>query len=349
MTTSIRVEESAAEPLVTAINRSIGHQQRILTELNLLVKQNEIEVTELEDRLSLAAAHVKQLNANLAMTPREELVSSYEELGQRRSHLITLQGQLEKQKAQEKHLASSIEMLTQLADQAKEMAPLKYESALGGVAPDVASLIRSEEASRRSLVRKMHDGPVSTLSNLILQTEICQRVLNSDPKRAASELEVLKRVATRTFHEVKSFILDLRPMMLDDLGLAPTLRRYATSFQEQTDIAVNVVVAGRERRISEHLEVTLFRSIQELLNNAHLHGRADEAKVFLNLDQDEITATVEDNGRGFIVDKESTSANVSRMGLATIQERLTALGGEMNVTSRPGAGTRVELRIPVIS
>ena len=109
----------------------------------------------------------------------------------------------------------------------------------------------------------MHDGPASSLSNFILQAEICQRFFDSDPSRARTELNSLKSTAAHTFNDVKNFIFDLRPMMLDDLGVIPTLRRYVESFQEQSDIPIALTVTGTERRLESYVEVTIFRAIQE--------------------------------------------------------------------------------------
>ena len=101
-------------------------------------------------------------------------------------------------------------------------------------------LVNVQEAERQRLSRQMHDGPAQALSNFILQTEIAMRLLDVDPVQARSELGNLKVAAMSTFQKVRNFIFELRPMMLDDLGLAPTIRRYADMFKEQAGVEVSV-------------------------------------------------------------------------------------------------------------
>jgi hypothetical protein len=189
--------------------------------------------------------------------------------------------------------------------------------------------------------------PASSLSNFILQAEICQRFFDNNPDRARAELNALKGAAASTFGSIKNFIFDLRPMMLDDLGVVPTLRRYVESIQEKHDLSISITVTGIERRLEEHIEVTVFRAVQELLNNAMVHGRATQLQVLLDLDQDRIMAVVEDNGSGFNVDEAIADDAKGSIGLSTLRERIEMLNGELNLQSSLGQGTRAEFSIPV--
>jgi len=207
-------------------------------------------------------------------------------------------------------------------------------------------VIQTEEAVRQSLVRRMHDGAASSLSNFILQAEICQRFFDINPDRARTELNALKSAAAATFSDVKDFIFDLRPMMLDDLGVVPTLRRYVESFQEKNGIPVPITVTGVERRLESHIEVTIFRSVQELLNNALTHGQATQVHASLDLAQDQVLAVVEDNGSGFNTD-EAFNDDTRTIGLSTLRERIEMLGGALNIQSSLGQGTRVDFSIPI--
>jgi two-component system sensor histidine kinase DegS len=214
---------------------------------------------------------------------------------------------------------------------------------------DVSSVIRviqTEEAAKQSLVREMHDGPASSLSNFILQAEICQRFFDVNPDRARAELNALKSAAASTFNDVKDFIFDLRPMMLDDLGVVPTLRRYVESFSEKNGLPVTITVTGLERRLESHIEVTIFRGVQELLNNAIAHAQATQIQVSVDLEHNQVSAMVEDNGGGFNVEEALNGENVT-IGLSALRERIETLGGTIDIQSRPGHGSRVEFIIPV--
>jgi two-component system sensor histidine kinase DegS len=167
-----------------------------------------------------------------------------------------------------------------------------------------------------------------------------------NPDRARTELNALKSSAGTTFSNVKDFIFDLRPMMLDDLGVIPTLRRYAESFQEKNGVPVPITVTGVERRLESHIEVTVFRNVQELLQNAMNHAQATQIQIQVDMGQEQVTAVVEDNGSGFNVD-DTLNGNHKTIGLATLRERTEMLGGELNIHSNIGQGTRIEFSIPI--
>jgi two-component system sensor histidine kinase DegS len=134
-------------------------------------------------------------------------------------------------------------------------------------------------------------------------------------------------------------------MMLDDLGVVPTLRRYVET-QDKGSEQISITVTGTERRLEEHVEITIFRAVQELLNNARRHAQASQIQVLVDLSQDEFMAAVEDNGHGFNVD-DVFGAGSRTFGLANIRERIEMLGGELKIESRLGQGTRAEFRIPL--
>ncbi len=213
---------------------------------------------------------------------------------------------------------------------------------------NIMRVIQTEESARQVLVRRMHDGPASSLSNFILQAEICERFFDSEPQKARDELKALKRSATTTFNEVKSFIYDLRPMMLDDLGVVPTLRRYVESFEDKHDPVVTLNVTGVVGRMEEHVEVTIFRAVQELLNNSRSHGQATEIAIHMDQDEDRISIAVDDNGSGFNVDeamgKDKTRTTI---GLPTLRDRIEMLDGALAIQSSIGQGTKVEFSLPI--
>jgi two-component system sensor histidine kinase DegS len=188
----------------------------------------------------------------------------------------------------------------------------------------------------------MHDGPAQALSNFILQTEIAMRLMDVDPIQARDELGNLKGSAMGTFQKVRNFIFELRPMMLDDLGLIPTIRRYADTFKEQTGLEVNVVISGTERRLESYLEVMVFRAVQELLGNAARHSQATLIKVNIDITDDLIRVGVDDNGKGFDID----SVQRQNLGLKLIRERTEMLGGSFEIDSATGKGTRVMFSLP---
>ena len=318
-----------------------------LQEIRVLIKQSTAEVSRLTQKNSQITTYVRQLKIDTA--PREDIKNGYESLLNDQQRLFTMRGQLEKLQSDQQNL----ERLATLQGKLLENAGTGMLSGDGsaGEKPmadtsNVIRIIEIEESTRKSLVRKMHDGPASSLSNFILQAEICERLFDNDPERARTELDVLKSTAVNTFSKVKDFIFDLRPMMLDDLGIVPTLRSYALSLSKKSDIDATVTTTGIEQRLPGHLEVTIFSAVQQLASNARTHGQATEIQIQIDITPDQVTVVVEDNGKGFDTEAIFDSPSSKTLGLPTLQERLAMLNGELTVTSGMGQGTRAEFYIP---
>ncbi|MCB8928503.1 MAG: sensor histidine kinase [Ardenticatenaceae bacterium] len=322
--------------------------QRDLKEIDILIKQSAAEVERLAQRNSQVTSYTRQLQTNFETLPREDIKEAYEALNDVQQRLFTMRGQLEKLQSDQRNLERLAEVQRKIMELTDGAMPL---SSSGGrrrmEQPNVIRVIQTEEAVRQGLVRKMHDSVASSISNFILQAEICQRFFDVNPDRARTELNALKSSAGSTFSNVKDFIFDLRPMMLDDLGVVPTLRRYAESFQEKNGVPVPITVTGVERRLESHIEVTVFRNVQELLQNAMNHAQATQIQIQVDMGSEQVTAVVEDNGSGFNVD-DALNGNGKTIGLSTLRERTEMLGGELNIQSNIGQGTRIEFSIPII-
>ena len=342
-------EEQSFQAFVEEAVKDYEQTQRDLKEIDILIKQSAAEVERLVQRNTQALSQERSLKTNFETQPRDYIREVYENLNDVQQRLFTMRGQLEKLQSDQRNLERLAEFLERLIDLAGGGRSLPSAGKSRSNESDLSSVIRviqTEEAAKQSLVREMHDGPASSLSNFILQAEICQRFFDVNPDRARTELNALKGAAASTFSDIKDFIFDLRPMMLDDLGVVPTLRRYVESFQEKNGITVPITVTGVERRLESHIEVTIFRGVQELLNNALSHAQATQIQVLLDLNQDQILAVVEDNGSGFNVE-EALNSNNRTIGLTSLRERIEMLGGELNIQSSLGQGARVEFTIPV--
>jgi two-component system sensor histidine kinase DegS len=338
------------QEFIEEVRKNYEQTQRDLQEIDILVKQSAAEVERLAQRNAQVTGQVRNLQTGFETLPRDYIREVYETQNDTQQRLFTMRGQLEKLQSDQRNLERLAGFQRQLIELTDGMTGLptantvKQQSAASDVS-GVIRVIQTEEAAKQSLVREMHDGPASSLSNFILQAEICQRFFDIDPDRARAELNALKSSAAATFNDVKDFIFDLRPMMLDDLGVVPTLRRYVESFQEKNELSVPITITGAERRLESHVEVTIFRGVQELLNNALSHAQATQIQVLVNLAQDEIAAVVEDNGSGFSV-KETMNGEAQTIGLSALRERIEMLGGELDIQSSLGQGTRVAFSIP---
>lgn len=344
-------EGSPLELLVVDSRHESEQVQRELTEIDLLIQQSTGEVDKLARRHARATNHLRHIQTNLETVPREDIRDAYDAVQDAQQRLFTMRGQLEKLQSNQLNRERYMTLLSRLLEvvEGKEGAvagaPAGHSD--GGL-PTTVRVVEAQEAERRRLSRAMHDGPAQSMTNLILQAEICHRLFDSHPEQSREELAALKSSATNTFQRIRDFIFELRPMMLDDLGLVPTMRRYAEMFNNKHGIPVEVTVVGKDRRLEPHVEVTVFRIVQELLGNVRDHAQASHVRLTLEIDDQWVMAAVDDNGVGFNVEEAVSAARQQRtIGLSTVHERVEMLGGTVGMESNPGKGTHVEVTIPV--
>ncbi len=326
------------------LKAQLEETERALRETNLMIEQSQGEVSKLTQRNAAITSHLKQVQSQLNATSVEEIRMAYDSALDAQQRLFVMRGQLEKLQSDKAHLEKYRDLLRSLQDSGGHATSTAAPPSSKGALASVEMLVNAQEAERQRLSRQMHDGPAQALSNFILQTEIAMRLLDVDPAQARDELNSLKASAMSTFQKVRGFIFELRPMMLDDLGLIPTVRRYVEAFKEQAGMEVNLTITGAERRIEPYLEVMVFRAIQELMGNAFRHSQASLLKVNLDLSEEQIRVIVDDNGKGFDPDilQESKS-----LGLKLIRERTEMLGGAFEIESSAGKGTRVMFFLPI--
>lgn len=313
-------------------------------EIALMLEQSQLEVNKLAQRNASITNHLQQVQGQFDSMPRADIRMAYESALDAQQRLFVMRGQVEKLQSDQNHLNQYV-MLIEKALSVLSSGDKLIQSKLGmsTASEIVEQMIQAQEAERQRLSRQMHDGPAQALSNFILQTEIAMRLFDLDQVKAKEELGNIKVSATATFKKVRDFIFELRPMMLDDLGLIPTLKRYIDAFKEQTGSDVRLMVSGTERRLEPYQEVMIFRAIQELLHNASSHSQAEEIKVQVDIGDSIVKVTVDDNGKGF--DFENLPER-GGMGLKVIRDRTEMVGGAMEVDSVIGHGTRIVFQIP---
>lgn len=314
--------------------------QRALREINLMMEQSQGELSKLTQRNTAITSHLQQVQKQGGAV--EEIKMAYDSALDAQQRLFVMRGQLDKLQNDRSHLEKYRAVLDKVVNRSDGADAANGTGADKDQMTGIEMIVNAQESERQRLSRQMHDGPAQALSNFILQTEIAMRLLDIDPAQAKEELANLKASAMGTFQKVRGFIFELRPMMLDDLGLVPTLRKYADSFKEQSGMDVSVTVSGSERRLEPYLEVMLFRAAQELLGNAARHSQATLVKVHLDLGTDFIRISVDDNGRGF--DPETLKESNS-LGLKLIRERSEMLGGKFEIDSALGSGAKISFTV----
>jgi signal transduction histidine kinase len=192
--------------------------------------------------------------------------------------------------------------------------------------------LKAQEEERARIARELHDEVGQALTGLILGLE----------GLPGDRAEALKELARHTLTEVRRLALDLRPSVLDHLGLEAALRRYVREYAERTGVEVDLSL-HLTRPLPQELETVVYRVVQEALTNVARHSGSPRASVGVVEVLGEVRVFVEDEGRGF----DPEAVDPGRQGLLGMRERVELLGGRLSVESAPGQGTRVQVRLPI--
>jgi signal transduction histidine kinase len=225
-------------------------------------------------------------------------------------------------------------------------APHENGNGSGHQAVNSRDLFQIVEDERMRIARDMHDGPAQLLANLVLKAEIVERVFDLNRDTAMSELADFKATVRVALEETRKLIFDLRPMTLDDLGLVPTLRKFVVDFEQRCGLRTRLNIVGAERRLPGDLEASLYRIVQEAMNNARKHSGGDTLDVTVMIGPQRVVASVRDNGAGFdVAAAQARAERTKRLGLVSMRERAGLEKGVLDITSVPGHGTQVRVSI----
>jgi signal transduction histidine kinase len=211
----------------------------------------------------------------------------------------------------------------------------------------IKQIINAQEAERRRVARQLHDELAQSLTALVMSLDAAQGLLDDRIPGAGAQLARTRDIVGTALDQTRRMILDLRPSMLDDLGLVSAIRWYADQHLGRTGAVVVVTTAGTQRRLRPEVETTLFRIAQEAMNNVARHADAKQVAVRLTWEPEAVVLDVQDDGRGF--DPESVARGHDTgvgMGLLGMRERADIVGGALTIDSAPGSGTRITLHLP---
>jgi two-component system sensor histidine kinase DegS len=328
--------------LIDSIGSQLEEIKQQSKEVRSLINQSRSEVDKMKQRQTAEAMRLKQIQSSFDSVPREDIRKAFESTMDAQQRLFSGSGQLEKLQAQ----LGVLDQFSKFLEKVNYSLRLSQPDVKAGPAPKsvVIRVVEAQETERLRLSRLMHDGPAQVLSNFILQVEIAARLFEIDPVRAKEELTSLKAAANSAFQRIRNFIFDLRPMMLDDLGLIPTIRRYLDAFKEQGQQEITFTFTGTERRMPNHIEVVLFRALQQLVGMAREQSEASKIKVAFDIDETTVKAVMEHDGK--LLD-EKAGGQEDPYGLASLRERVEMLGGTFEYTGQAGQGTYILLQLPI--
>lgn len=210
-------------------------------------------------------------------------------------------------------------------------------------------IILAQEEERKRISREIHDGPAQTLASLTMRIDYCLEQ-SELPDSLVEELRELKESVIRSLKDIRRFIFDLRPMALDDLGLIPTLEQFISGFKNRTGIPVYIDTSGERAFLGGEKELAVFRVIQEATNNALRHSNPNAVHIFLNFEakKQRLSVVIKDDGSGFdVVETRKIYANLKKLGLISMEERIRLSGGEFSIVSDSGTGTVVSFWVPL--
>lgn len=281
--------------LLDELERDRETLERELAEIELLLRQASTEAERHEARRVQAEERLAALEGELPAVP-EALVEARAQLISQTRRATLMQSQLDvltgKQRALQRFHDRLVASLTTLQGLGPSGPPASAEAAPAGTnGPTSALVLEAQEHLRREISRQMHDGPAQSIANIALKAQVVQRLFDRQPERAQAELNELVGMVEHALEATKDFIFDVRPMVLDDLGLVPTLRRATAERSRRTSIDVRFDSVGADRRLPTELESALFRIVDDAMAG-YLAGHPPELLVRLDWHEHGVRARV---------------------------------------------------------
>jgi len=335
----------------------------------------KIEATDLIDRVESLDGQYKvsrnkllMVNKNYEDYSEEQMRDIYEETDQLRLLLAVEKERemnlIQRRNELELHL-KSVRKISEKADKLSNDFDVAY-SVLSGDLKQITEkiddfqtkeiwglkVIQAQELERKRIARDMHDGPAQSLSNLVIKTELCIKLMDKDIDRTKLELQNLKAHIRSTIDETRRMIYNLRPMSIDDLGLIPTLNRLIEKVKDDEGLHIEFVVketkAYDANSIDSVINLTLYRISQEALNNIVKYSKASNIRIELTYEPDAIDLLIIDNGVGFVVEDLKLNLQDNKgFGLSMMRERANLLNSEINIISEINKGTSIHTRVPL--
>jgi signal transduction histidine kinase len=208
--------------------------------------------------------------------------------------------------------------------------------------------INAQEEERRAIAQSLHDDTGQALTMLNIHLDRIDERIQPEQKELKKQVADARDLSSNALAELRRILSGLRPAILDDLGLVPAIRWYARTNLEQVGVNVIVKAPSAPLELSPALTNTLFRIVQEAVNNIVRHADASSVTIILGMNDGSVRLWVEDDGRGFDPDGASRDAvELQRLGLLGIRERAELLGGEVQIESTLDKGTRLRVSIPL--
>ena len=323
-----------------------SEQQRIaaeIRELDLLVESTQTEVNRLKAREDQTKTRVDEVRSNPGNFQREEIFGATDEHAAAIGRRMTMEGQLGALQGKRKLLDRVQTLLTAAQQHVRENAMTPVPADAPPVIDEgklLQAVVDTQEEERKRIARQVHDGPAQAMANVVLQSEISERLFEVDPQRSRTELAALRQMVNKTLQELRGFIFELRPMILDDLGLVPTLRRYVQTLIDKHGVRIDFSSTGRDRRLPSDDEVAIFRLIQDSLVERIERATSKDIVLGMTWKDEQLDILLQADGKDLPPDGELSS------GLRR-SERLELLHGDSTHETRSDGTVVLNVRVPI--
>ncbi len=319
----------------------------------LLSRKKELEYKKKHQEFVLEERNKKRI-PNISMFSPLDTEDVYEQDVVCKDELEELTLQLSDAEAaweQQKKVCQSFEQLKKFFYRMEQELQSKANTDCNELIDYSTKILETQEMDRNRISRDLHDSAVQSLTSLVHKTEYCSKMVDKDPVRVKLELQSMIDLNKEIINDMREIIYDLRPMSLNNIGLISTIQAYCLHLRRYANLDVVLNVVGKEKGLNSIVSVTLYRIIQEACNNAIRHAKAKKVIIRISYMNHSIELDIEDNGFGFDVEKvESESLQRDELhgfGLSTMKERARLLSGSFIINSKPGAGTKIHLVVPV--
>lgn len=321
------------------------------------------EVDQLEGLEKNSRQILLEVSKNFTRYSEEDIQKAYEKANilqmqlmlkrQKERELITRRTEIERRIKRFENTLKKAENLTTKIDVIHEF----LDGNVKGISSAVVDIeekyqlgrkvIHVQEEERKRVARDIHDGPAQLLTNLVIKTELCEKLMDIDIMKAKEELSDIRKCARESINDIRGIIYNLRPMSIDDIGFVPAIQRYIEDFEKDTRIDTSLTILSQIDLEDRIKNLSIFRIVQEALNNIKKHSQADTAKVKIDMEGDNINIYIEDDGVGFDINEvERPDCEEGGFGLINIKERAELLKGNFNIKSEINRGTSVMVSIP---
>ena len=274
---------------------------------------------------------VNYLALKLALAPLDHIQSTVDEI-RRGRHDIRLEANALNDERFERLAATFNQMLDTLEHDAHQLHQLSQ------------AILQAQEDERQRVARELHDEAAQALTSLLVRLRLLERA--GDPDAARAHLQELRALTAGALEDVRRIALELRPTILDDLGLTAALGWRVDEFNAAGAARATLQVVGIDGRLPRPIELTCYRVAQEALTNVARHAAASCVQIILRQEDSWLTLEIHDDGQGF--DAVAVQADRTHgLGLRGMRERLALVGGELAIDSQPGHGTHVRARVPL--